>query len=146
VVVASVKWKPWRWLHASVQPATVLGLTMIAASWLGIIYILSIERSKSVEGAIQQGGNLARLLEENTVSTLNGIDRTLLYEDDKDFKAPAASVIESAPGNQRDLKQQMMPQCWVGWKGRDGALRRPRIYGQRLMAVRGRRSAASLPG
>jgi hypothetical protein len=42
---------------------------MIAASWLGIIYILSIERSKSVEGAIQQGGNLARLLEENTVST-----------------------------------------------------------------------------
>ena len=89
MVVASVKWRPWRWLRASVQPATVLGLTMIAASWLGIIYILSIERSKSVEGAIQQGGNLARLLEENTVSTLNGIDRTLLllreaYERDPD--------------------------------------------------------------
>ena len=89
MVVASVKGRLWRWLHASVQPATVLGLTMIAASWLGIIYILSIERSKTVEGAIQQGGNLARLLEENTVSTLNGIDRTLLllreaYERDPD--------------------------------------------------------------
>jgi len=48
VVVASVKGRLWRWLHASVQPATVLGLTMIAASWLGIIYILSIERSNTV--------------------------------------------------------------------------------------------------
>jgi hypothetical protein len=71
------------------QLATVLGLTMIAALWLGITYILSIERSKSVEGAIQQGANLARLFEEHTVSTLNGIDRTLLllreaYERDPD--------------------------------------------------------------
>jgi diguanylate cyclase (GGDEF)-like protein len=71
------------------QPATVLGLTMIAACWLGVTYILSIEDSKSVEGAVQQGANLARLVEENIVSTLNGIDRALLllreaYERDPD--------------------------------------------------------------
>ena len=57
------------------QPATLLGLMMIGACWLGLAYILSIERSKSVEGAIQQGANLARLFEENTVSSLNGIER-----------------------------------------------------------------------
>jgi diguanylate cyclase (GGDEF)-like protein len=60
------------------QPATVLGLMMIAACWLGVTYILSVERSKSVEAAIQQSANLARLVEENIVSTLNGIDRALL--------------------------------------------------------------------
>jgi diguanylate cyclase (GGDEF)-like protein len=78
-----------RWLRASMQPATVLGLMMICACWLGLAYILSIERSKSIEGAIQQGANLARLFEENTVSALNGIDRSLLllreaYEKDPD--------------------------------------------------------------
>jgi diguanylate cyclase (GGDEF)-like protein len=71
------------------QPATVLGLMMIGACWLGLAYILSIERGKSVEGAIQQGANLARLFGENTVSTFNGIDRALLllrqaYEKDPD--------------------------------------------------------------
>ena len=62
---------------------------MIAACWMGVLYILSIDRSKSVEGAIQQGANLARLFEENTVSTLNGIDRAMMllreaYEKDPD--------------------------------------------------------------
>ena len=78
-----------RWLRASMQPATVLGLMMIAACWLALAYILSIERSKSVEGAIQQGANLARLFEENTISTLDGVDRAMLllreaYERDPD--------------------------------------------------------------
>jgi diguanylate cyclase (GGDEF)-like protein len=89
VVVASVRRTSSRWLRASVQPATVLGLAVIAASWLGIGYILSIEHNKSVEGAVQQGANLARLFEENTVSALNGIDQALLllreaYERDPD--------------------------------------------------------------
>ena len=89
MVVARLRRRSSRWLRASIQPATVLGLTMIAACWLGVTYILSIEDSKSVEGAVQQGANLARLVEENIVSTLNGIDRTLLllreaYERDPD--------------------------------------------------------------
>jgi diguanylate cyclase (GGDEF)-like protein len=81
--------RSWRWLRASMQPATVLGLMMIAACWLGVSYILSIERSKSVEAAIQRGANLARLFEEHTSSTINGIDRALMllreaYEKDPD--------------------------------------------------------------
>ena len=68
----------WRWLRASMQPATALGLMMIAACWLALAYILSIERSKSVEGATHQGANLARLFEENTISTLGGVDRAML--------------------------------------------------------------------
>jgi PAS domain-containing protein len=60
------------------QPATMLGAMMIAACWLGLGYILSIEQSKSVAGATQQAENFARLFEENTVRTFEGIDRGLL--------------------------------------------------------------------
>jgi hypothetical protein len=67
-----------RWLRASMQPATLLGAMMIAACWLGLAYLLSIEQSKSVAGATQQAYNLARLFEENTVRTFEGIDRELL--------------------------------------------------------------------
>jgi PAS domain-containing protein len=89
VAFGDLKLRSTRWLRASMQPATALGLAMIAACWLGLVYILSIERNKSVEGAIQQGANLARLFEENTVSTLSGIDRALMllreaYEKDPD--------------------------------------------------------------
>ena len=60
------------------QPATLLGLMMIAACWLGLTYVLSIERSKTVAGATQQADNLARLFEESIVSTFKGIDRAML--------------------------------------------------------------------
>jgi diguanylate cyclase (GGDEF)-like protein len=60
------------------QPATLLAAMMIAACWLGLAYLLSIEQSKSLAGATQQAENLARLFEENTVRTFEGIDRGLL--------------------------------------------------------------------
>jgi diguanylate cyclase (GGDEF)-like protein len=66
------------WLRASMQPATMLGLMMIAACWLGLAYVLSIEHDKAVEGATQQVDNFARLFEENIVSTFKGIDRAML--------------------------------------------------------------------
>ncbi len=89
MVAGSLRLRLAGWLRGSMQPATVLGLMMIAACWLSLLYILSIERAKSVEGAIQQGANFARLFEDSTVSTLDGIDRTLLllreaYEKDPD--------------------------------------------------------------
>jgi len=67
-----------KWLSASLQPATVFGLAMIAACWIGLALLLSIERDKVVEGAIQQSDNLVRLFEENTVQTLERFDRTIL--------------------------------------------------------------------
>src|ERR1700730_6819367 len=75
------------WLRASLQPTTLFGLMMIAACWIAVTFLMSIERGKTLEGAIQQSESLVRLFEENTEQTLLGIDRTLLllrkgFEDD----------------------------------------------------------------
>src|ERR1700678_2729877 len=51
---------------------------MIAACWLGLAYVLSIEHDKTAAGASQQADNFARLIEENIVSTFKGIDRAML--------------------------------------------------------------------
>ena len=66
------------WLRASLQPGTLFGLTMITACWIGVAFVVSIEREKVLEGAIQQSDNLVRLFEENTVQTFERFDRTLL--------------------------------------------------------------------
>jgi diguanylate cyclase (GGDEF)-like protein len=66
------------WLRASLQPATLFGLCMIAACWIGTAFVISIERDKILEGAIQQSENLVRLFEENTDQTFQSLDRTLL--------------------------------------------------------------------
>jgi diguanylate cyclase (GGDEF)-like protein len=66
------------WLRASLQPATLFGLALIAACWIGLTFLMSIERAKVVEGAVQQSENLVRLFEENTVQTLERFDRTIL--------------------------------------------------------------------
>jgi diguanylate cyclase (GGDEF)-like protein len=68
---------------------TLLGIIMIAACWIAASYTISLEYKSVLEGAIQQSENLARLFEENTSQTLQGIDRTLLllrngYEADPD--------------------------------------------------------------
>jgi len=51
---------------------------MITACWIGVAFVVSIEREKVLEGAIQQSDNLVRLFEENTVQTFERFDRTLL--------------------------------------------------------------------
>lgn len=77
------------WLRASLQPGTLFGLAMIAVCWIGVAYVMSVERAKILEGAIEQSDNLVRLFEENTVQTFERFDRTLLLlrkslEDDPD--------------------------------------------------------------
>jgi diguanylate cyclase (GGDEF)-like protein len=79
----------YRWLRASLQPATLFGVIMIAACWIGTAFVISIERDKILEGAIQQSENLVRLFEDITVQTFQRFDRTLLLlrkglEDDPD--------------------------------------------------------------
>jgi len=78
VVFAGLKSKSSLWLRASLQPATLLGLMMIAACWIGVAVMLAMERGKAMDAAVQQLANLARLFEENTVRALEGVDRTLL--------------------------------------------------------------------
>jgi len=73
------------------QPATLLGLMMIAACWLALVYVLSIEHGKTVAASTQQADNFARLFAENTFSTFTGVDHGLLllreaYEKDPDHR------------------------------------------------------------
>jgi diguanylate cyclase (GGDEF)-like protein len=77
------------WLRASLQPATLFGFMMIAACWIAVALLISIERGKALEGAIKQSDNLVRLFEENTVQTFERFDQILLLlrkslEDDPD--------------------------------------------------------------
>ena len=76
--VSGLRFKSPRWLRASLQPATLLGLMMIAACWIGVVVELEMERGKTMDTAVQQTANLARLFEENTVRTFEGVDRGLL--------------------------------------------------------------------
>jgi two-component system, sensor histidine kinase len=66
------------WLRASLQPATFICLLMIAVLWTALTSILVIEHQRTLDSAIQQGSNLARLFEENVASMLRDVDRTLL--------------------------------------------------------------------
>ena len=66
------------WLRALLQPASFFALAMIAAFWIGMALITSVERDKMLEGAIQLSDNLVSLFEENTVQTFERFDRTLL--------------------------------------------------------------------
>jgi diguanylate cyclase (GGDEF)-like protein len=89
MLVSGLLTKSSQWLRASLQPATLLGLMMIAACWLAVPYVLSIEHDKTVAGATQQAGNFARLIEENIVSTFKGIDRAMLMLREAHERDPA---------------------------------------------------------
>jgi diguanylate cyclase (GGDEF)-like protein len=66
------------WLRAALQPGTWFGLALIAVTWIGTAFMISTERDKILEGAIQQSDNLVRLFEESSVQTFERFDRTLL--------------------------------------------------------------------
>ncbi len=77
------------WLKAALQPAMLLYVVMIPALWIAVTAVLMLEHERTLEGAIQQGGNLARLFEQDTTAMLESVDRTLLllrqeYERDPD--------------------------------------------------------------
>ena len=77
------------WRRTILRPAVLFYLLMIPMLWVMVSSILLIERQRTLDTAIQQGSNLVRLFEQNTVSILKGIDRTLLlfrreYEDAPD--------------------------------------------------------------
>ncbi|HEX5211367.1 MAG TPA: EAL domain-containing protein [Pseudolabrys sp.] len=66
------------WRKASLQPATLICLLIVVFLWVAINAVLRFERQQTLDAAIAQGGNMARLFEESTVSMLRGVDRTLL--------------------------------------------------------------------
>jgi len=79
----------FKWLRLLLQSGPMFGMAIIAIFWIGLAYLLSVERTKTLEGAVQQGSNLTRLFEENTIRLFKGVDRTLLllrlaYEEDSE--------------------------------------------------------------
>jgi hypothetical protein len=55
-----------------------------------VVFVMSVERDKVLEGAVQQSENLVRLFEENTVQTFERFDQILLLlrksiEDDPEY-------------------------------------------------------------
>ena len=76
-------------MRALLQPITLLGTAMIIACWIGLAFMLSIERQKSVEDSTQQLGNLASLFEDYVSRSVQSVDQTLLlvrenYQTDPD--------------------------------------------------------------
>ena len=67
-----------QWSRLLLHPMPVFGLAIIGVFWIGLTYLLSVERSKTLDDAMAQGSNLARLFEENTIRLFKGVDRTLL--------------------------------------------------------------------
>jgi diguanylate cyclase (GGDEF)-like protein len=64
--------RPW------FQPATYVGVAMIAGLWVGVNVHLATERSRVRQDTAQDTSNLARVLEEHIVHTFKETDRALL--------------------------------------------------------------------
>jgi methyl-accepting chemotaxis protein len=67
-----------RWLRRLWQPVAMLGLAIIAICWIGLAYQLSVERTRTIQAAIERGDSLVRLFEQATIRLLKGIDQSLL--------------------------------------------------------------------
>jgi diguanylate cyclase (GGDEF)-like protein len=67
------------WLAASLHSATLAGVILIAACWFVVAFVLTVERDKTIEGALKQSDGLVRLFEQNTVDIVERVDRTLLF-------------------------------------------------------------------
>src|SRR5271154_3675997 len=65
----------------------MFGLAIIAVCWIGLAYQLSVEHNRAMDAAIERGGSLAQLFEDETRRLIKDADRTLLvlrqaYEED----------------------------------------------------------------
>src|ERR1700730_1336714 len=60
------------------QPAVYVGAAMVAAIWLSFTYHLAVEHDRSLNAAVQNTGNLARVFEEHIVRTLMEADRAIV--------------------------------------------------------------------
>jgi len=61
------------WFKAALQPAMLFYLLMIPALWAALTVILQNEQERTLDTAVQQGSNLARLFEQNTIAMLGSV-------------------------------------------------------------------------
>lgn len=67
------------WYGALAQPVTILGVAMIAMTWIGVVYHLGSEYQRAIKDNTQETSNLARILEENLTRNIQNIDRSLIF-------------------------------------------------------------------
>jgi hypothetical protein len=60
------------------QPAPLFGALTIVAFWIGLAYLLSADRTKAIDAAIQDGNRMVRLIDDHAAQLIRSIDRTLL--------------------------------------------------------------------
>jgi signal transduction histidine kinase/CheY-like chemotaxis protein len=65
----------WR---ALAQPAPFFGVLTIAFFWIGLAYLLTVERDRATDAAIQDGNRMVRLIDDHAAQLFGTIDRTLL--------------------------------------------------------------------
>ena len=68
----------FQFLRALLRPTPLFGLAIVAVFWIGLVYLLQVERRKAVESAVQRGSSLVHLFEQNTIRLLKSVDQTLL--------------------------------------------------------------------
>ena len=66
-------------LRATAQTATLLGILMLALTWIGISFYLSEQKSQASRAATQNAENLARAFEEQIVESVRSVDQALLF-------------------------------------------------------------------
>src|SRR5215831_17845428 len=77
-VASMSKTRAYQTCRALMQPAPLLGALTIAAFWIGLAYLLSVERTKAIDAAIQEGGRIVRLIDDHAAQLIGTMDRTLL--------------------------------------------------------------------
>ena len=107
------------WLKAALQPAMLLYLLVIPVLWAALAAILVVEQNRTFDGAVQQGGNLARLFEQDTVAMLQGVDHTLLllrheYEKAPGKFDPRRLLMEAAPTDGLTIQYAIVEQNGEG--------------------------------
>jgi hypothetical protein len=67
-----------KWVRASAQTTTYLGVVMIVAIWGGIYFLSNEAYDRAYEDGLRQGSNLARVFEEYIARAIKGTDSELL--------------------------------------------------------------------
>ena len=57
----------------------LFGVSFICFIWTGLYFIVQGERQRELDNAFKEAGNYARMFEEHTVRTINGLDQVALF-------------------------------------------------------------------